>query len=38
MFADLRSNRANLAQQIWTIYNLVAWFDYWIDRRQKAAA
>jgi asparagine synthase (glutamine-hydrolysing) len=38
MFADLRSNRANLAQQIWTIYNLVVWFDYWIDRRQKAAA
>jgi asparagine synthase (glutamine-hydrolysing) len=38
MFADLRGNRANLAQQIWTIYNLVAWFDYWIERRQKAAA
>lgn len=38
MFADLRSNRANLGQQIWTIYNLVAWYDYWIDGRQKAAA
>jgi asparagine synthase (glutamine-hydrolysing) len=38
MFSDLRGNRANLSQQIWTIYNLVAWYDYWIDRRQKAAA
>ena len=38
MFADLRSNRANLGQQVWTIYNLVAWYDYWIDGRQKAAA
>jgi asparagine synthase (glutamine-hydrolysing) len=38
MFADLRGERANLSQQIWTIYNLVAWYDYWIDRRQRAAA
>ncbi len=38
LFADLRGDRANLSQQIWTIYNLVAWYDYWIDRRQKAAA
>lgn len=24
VFADLRDDRANLSQQVWTIYNLVA--------------
>ena len=38
LFADLRGDRANLSQQIWTIYNLVAWYDYWIERPQQAAA
>jgi len=38
LFADLRGDRANLSQQIWTIYNLVAWYDYWIDRPRRATA
>jgi asparagine synthase (glutamine-hydrolysing) len=38
LFADLRGDRANLSQQIWTIYNLVAWYDYWIERPQQAVA
>jgi len=34
LFATIRSNRANVTQQIWSIYNLVRWYDHWIDGRE----
>jgi asparagine synthase (glutamine-hydrolysing) len=36
MLADHRKGRANLGQQIWTLYNLVAWYDYWIEGRRSS--
>lgn len=33
MFKEHRDGRANWAQQIWTIYNLVAWYNHWIAGR-----
>lgn len=38
MFVNHRSQRADVALQIWTLYNLTAWYDYWIDRKTMAAA
>jgi asparagine synthase (glutamine-hydrolysing) len=31
LFAQHRSKRTDTSLQIWTLYNLVAWYDYWID-------
>lgn len=31
LFANHRSKRADTSLQIWTLYNLTAWYDYWID-------
>ncbi|MCV3243678.1 asparagine synthase (glutamine-hydrolyzing) [Mesorhizobium sp. ZC-5] len=31
LFAHHRSKRADTSLQIWTLYNLTAWYDYWID-------
>jgi asparagine synthase (glutamine-hydrolysing) len=33
LFAHHRSKRADTSLQIWTLYNLTAWYDYWIDGR-----
>lgn len=32
LFAAIRSNKANVTQQIWSIYNLVLWYGRWIDK------
>jgi hypothetical protein len=26
-----RAGRADFALYVWTIYNAVAWYDYWVD-------
>lgn len=31
LFANHRSKRHDTSLQIWTLYNLTAWYDYWID-------
>ncbi len=36
--ADHRSGRRDNSLYIWTLYNLTAWYDYWIDGRRSAAA
>src|SRR4029453_1829234 len=30
-----RAGRAEFALYVWTIYNAVAWFDYWIDKSRE---
>ena len=30
-----REGRADFALYVWTIYNAVAWFDYWIDKSRE---
>lgn len=30
LFRTVRSGRANVTQQIWSLYNLVRWYDRWI--------
>jgi hypothetical protein len=27
--------RADFALYVWTIYNAVAWFDYWVDKSRE---
>lgn len=34
LFADHRSLRADASLPIWTLYNLTAWYDYWIEGKQ----
>jgi asparagine synthase (glutamine-hydrolysing) len=31
-----REGRADFALPVWTIYNAVAWFDWWVDKRREA--
>jgi asparagine synthase (glutamine-hydrolysing) len=31
------SGRADCSLQIWTLYNVAAWYDFWIDRKQVGA-
>jgi asparagine synthase (glutamine-hydrolysing) len=31
LFADHYSGRRDNAQYLWTLFNLTAWYDYWID-------
>ncbi len=39
LFDDHRAKRADTSLQIWTLYNLTAWYKYWIvDRRRAEAA
>lgn len=38
MFAQHRSRRHDASLQIWTLYNLTAWYDYWIENGSAAAA
>jgi asparagine synthase (glutamine-hydrolysing) len=33
LFSDHFTNRRDNSLYIWTIFNLTAWYDYWIDRR-----
>jgi asparagine synthase (glutamine-hydrolysing) len=30
-----REGRAEFALYVWTIYNAVAWFDYWVDKSRE---
>ena len=30
-----RAGRSDFALYVWTIYNAVAWFDYWVDRSRE---
>jgi hypothetical protein len=30
-----REGRADFALYVWTIYNAVAWFDYWVDKSRE---
>jgi len=34
LFASHRSKKSDTSLQIWTLYNLTAWYDYWIDGKQ----
>jgi asparagine synthase (glutamine-hydrolysing) len=36
--AEHRAARRDNSLYIWTLYNLTAWYDYWIDRPHRAAA
>ena len=36
--ADHRSGRRECAVHIWTLFNLTAWYDFWIDGKQLRAA
>ncbi len=38
MFAQHRSKQVDASLQIWTLYNLTAWYDYWVDGKSMAAA
>ena len=38
MIGRHRSGRADLALPIWTVYNAVAWFDHWIDKKAGMAS
>lgn len=31
-----REGRADFALYVWTFYNAVAWFDWWVDKRREA--
>jgi asparagine synthase (glutamine-hydrolysing) len=31
LYAEHVSGRADSSTQLWTVYNLTAWYDYWID-------
>jgi asparagine synthase (glutamine-hydrolysing) len=31
-----REGRADFALPVWTVYNAVAWFDWWVDKRREA--
>jgi asparagine synthase (glutamine-hydrolysing) len=33
-----RSGRRDNSLYVWTLYNLTAWYDYWIDGQNRAAA
>lgn len=37
LFATIRADRANVTQQIWSLYNLVRWYDYWIEGSRSRA-
>jgi asparagine synthase (glutamine-hydrolysing) len=30
-----REGRADFALYVWTIYNAVAWYDYWVDKSRE---
>ena len=30
-----REGRADFSLYVWTIYNAVAWFDYWVDKSRE---
>lgn len=36
--SDHRSGRRDNSLYVWTLYNLTAWYDYWVDGRRNAAA
>ncbi len=36
--AEHRSGRSDNSLYVWNLYNLTAWYDYWIDGRSRAAA
>ena len=38
LFTDHRNGRRDNALYIWTLFNLTAWHDYWIDGKQVRAA
>jgi asparagine synthase (glutamine-hydrolysing) len=38
LFSDHRSKRTDTSLQIWTLYNLTAWYDYWIGNKSAAKA
>lgn len=38
LFADHRSKKTDTSLQIWTLYNLTAWYDYWIGNKVAARA
>lgn len=38
LFAEHRSGKRSNELYIWTLFNLFAWFDYWIDGKKSAAA
>jgi asparagine synthase (glutamine-hydrolysing) len=35
IISDHRSGRRDTSLYIWTLYNLTAWYDYWIDRKHR---
>jgi asparagine synthase (glutamine-hydrolysing) len=38
LFADHRSGRRENAVYIWTLFNLIAWYGYWIEGKEVRAA
>jgi asparagine synthase (glutamine-hydrolysing) len=38
LFADHTSGRTNNSLLIWTLFNLTAWYDYWITGKTACAA
>ena len=38
LFVDHRSSRRDNSLHLWTLFNLSAWYDYWIDGRPKLSA
>jgi asparagine synthase (glutamine-hydrolysing) len=38
LFTHHRSKRTDCSLQIWTLYNLTSWYDYWISRQSLAVA
>jgi hypothetical protein len=30
-----REGRADFGLYVWTVYNAVAWFDYWVDKSRE---
>jgi asparagine synthase (glutamine-hydrolysing) len=38
LFADHRSHRRDNSLYLWTLYNLTAWYDYWVDGRRSTPA
>jgi asparagine synthase (glutamine-hydrolysing) len=37
-FEAHRTGRADFSLYLWTLFNLVAWYDYWIERRHDQAS
>ncbi len=31
------TGRADCSLHIWTLYNMTAWYDFWIDRKRVGA-